>query len=93
MVQFKKYLIHVRYECPLEVWGEPAKKDEWRIYEANEPPRIGQLLDNSCGEPYFLEACNDGNTYCEEKGRISKVEAFSPEKAKQLGLEEKVEKV
>ena len=96
MAQLKKYLIHVIYECPLSAWGKPAKEDEWRVYEANELPRPGQILDNNCGEPFFLEACHDERTYCEEKGKISKVEEFSPERARQLGLlglEEKVEKL
>ena len=87
MEQPKRYLIHVEYECPLQVWGKPAKENEWRIHESSESPRIGQFLGNSCGEPYFLEACDDGKVYCEERGRIAKVEEFSPGRAKQLGLE------
>lgn len=84
-----KYLLHVRYACCVQIptGGLLGPADEWVIYKGRRVPEVGETgFGRTCRSYVSLQACEDTDCYA-EGGIIDKIEPYSIERARELGLE------
>ncbi|MEK6887667.1 MAG: hypothetical protein AABX14_01850 [Candidatus Aenigmatarchaeota archaeon] len=93
-LQLKKYLVFVEHRCPLGT-SEVGVRDGWRCYEAIEPLQIGARLLDRCGGAahhewggvlYPSDSCD--TVHCEERGIVTRIEDYSLQRARELGIEQ-----
>ena len=76
-----KQLLHIKYDC-----GVGVISDEWKIV-IGEFPKVGATeFGTNCYTWLSLQACEDVDCHA-SRGIIDIIEPYSPERAKQLGLE------
>jgi hypothetical protein len=85
----KKFIVFVEYNCDYAPWGKKHMEDFWAIREYYKKPQAGEdFNDFHCYTP--SELCDEpdarGNL-CNSKGKITKIEEYSPFRAKELGVE------
>lgn len=79
-----KFLLNIGYTCASPSW---APGNRWFLYEGKEMPAIGAMGFGSinCYNYVSVQSCESEN--CNLEDRVEKIEPYTPERAKELGLE------
>jgi len=86
-LQTGKFIVNVRYSCPLIMWGREGRKDEWIIYNGERPEFNQEINPCLVDGKYPYPHCSDASYQCNETGFVNIIEKYTPGRAQELGLE------